>query len=195
MSHDNGSSLVGENIGLTALLKREGCTFFDLKDPCHGLNLVLRHSLEDLPSQMMDFINFISNHFSSPQRKAQLKKIQEENGYNVLFPKKLALTRWLSVGNCLTRIIEIWASLAKYFEEIVSQEKSPKQNRKKIVKKAEKDSDGKNKLKPKDVKEFLNDEVFYIQIILLSYIVDILNKYNVKLQNQQASISELKRNI
>ena len=111
MAHDNGSSLIGENIGLISLLKKDNIEFFDLKDPCHGLNLVLKHSLSSLPPEMMQFVHSIASHFASPQRKALLRKIQEENGEKVLYPKKLALTRWLSLGGCLDRMIDIWGSL------------------------------------------------------------------------------------
>src|SRR5690606_5881973 len=57
LAHDNGSSLVGEHIVLVSLLKKDNNKFFDLKDPCHGLNLVLKHSMNSLPSEMMQFID------------------------------------------------------------------------------------------------------------------------------------------
>lgn len=123
IAHDNGSSLIRENLGLTSLFKNENLLFFDLKDPCHGLNLVAKHSINSLPCEMMQFVQYISNHFSSPQRKAQLKIIQEENKENILYPKKLASPRWLSLGDCLERILEIRGSLSKYFSVLFSQKK------------------------------------------------------------------------
>jgi len=89
MAHDNDSALIGENIGLISLLKKDNIKFFDLKDPCHGLNLVIEHSLSNLPPEMMQFVHSIASHFASPQpqRKTRLRKIQEENGKSSLSKK------------------------------------------------------------------------------------------------------------
>ena len=94
-----------------------------MKDPCHGLNLVLKHAVDALPPEIMSFVHGISNHFSSPQRKAQLKRVQEEIKEKTLYPRKLAMTRWLSLGDTLTRIVAIWKSLVEYFEELSSRKK------------------------------------------------------------------------
>lgn len=193
-AHDNGSSLIGENNGLKSLFQKDNLIFFDLQDPCHGLNLVLKHSLEILPAEIMQFVHGISAHFTSPQRKALLRIIQEENGDKILFPKKLATTRWLSLGDCLARIIEIWGSLIRYYDVLVSQIKPSKKSRKKNKGEGE-CSLRNNKLKSKDIKGFLNDPVFYLKIMLFSYVVNLLNKYNIKFQNQKASVSEIKKNI
>jgi len=189
LAHDNGSSLVGENIGLCSLLQKENHVFFDLRDPCHGLNLVLKHSLKSLPDEITQFVENISNHFSSPQRKAFLKKVQQENEEKILYPKKLAMTRWLSMGDSLKRIIEIWGSLSKYFDILVSQENPLK------IKKKKKKSIENAKSKNKGIQKLLKDQMFYVKIQLMSHIINTLNKYNIRLQNQKSSVSELKKNI
>ena len=191
MAHDNGSSLVGENIGLSSLLKKENLPFFALKDPCHGLNLVAKHALNSLPYEMVQFVQNISSRFSSPQRKAQLKKLQEENGGNFLYPKKLAFTRWLSFGDCLGRIIDIWGSLQKYYEFYILNKKDKKEN----SKNKENNSSKTLKLKSKDVDDLLNNETFYLQMYLLNHFINTLNRYNIKFQSQKASVSEIKRNL
>ena len=89
LAHDNASSLTSENIGLASLLKKDACRFFDLRDPCHGLNLVLKHSIKELPEEIMNFVQNISNRLASPQRKAQLRKIQEETERKTLYKKNL----------------------------------------------------------------------------------------------------------
>lgn len=127
--HDNGSNIVGENIGTVTLLKKSGLQFYDLCDPCHDLNLVLKHSMKNLPSRFMDFVHDISNHFSSPQRKEVLQRIQKEKRLRILFPKQLVETRWLSVGQFLSRIIEIWESLIFYYE-LKATQKVPKKKKK-----------------------------------------------------------------
>jgi len=70
--HDHASNLSGPHNGLGALLKdkfdKKNHFFMDIKDPCHALNLVLTHSLESLPTNIMDFVEKIHNFFISPQR-------------------------------------------------------------------------------------------------------------------------------
>jgi len=143
---------------------------------------------------MMQFVQYISNHFSSPQRKAQLKIIQEGNKEKILYPKKLASTRWLGLGGCLERILEIWGSLSKYFSVLVSQKKDWKNKRAKDKDKENNSSKVLN-LKAKDLNELMSNEIFYLQMKLMSYIIQILNKYNVKFQSQKASISDIKKYI
>jgi len=64
----------------------------------------------------MHFIERICYYFAYPQRKAALRRVQEENNLPVKFPKQIAPTRWLSLGKCLTRVVNIWQSLVKYFK-------------------------------------------------------------------------------
>ena len=191
LTHDNASSLTSPNCGVVALLEQNGNNFFDLKDPCHGLNLTLKHSLKELPSKLMDFVESITNYFAYPQRKAALKKIQEDNNLFIRFPKQLAPTRWLSLGDCLVRLIEIWESLVKYFEKYKNQQTS--QKKKKI--KASNAEGRKKKMSSKEINELLNDEVFYLQINFLSYVVNVINKYNKRFQDQQMDICGLKNNL
>ena len=193
LAHDNGSSLVGENIGLASLLKKENNPFFDLRDPCHGLNLVLKNSIKILPSNLLSFVQSISNHFSSPQRKAMLKRIQEENGHDTLYPKTLALTRWLSLGDCLDRLLQIWGSLTDYFGVLCSNKKG--KTKKKEKSKSNVNKETIQKIKSSDLNTLLNDQIFHLKILLLDYIVSSLNRYNIKFQSQTMSISELKKNM
>jgi len=82
--------MVGENIGLCSLLQKENHIFRFTRS---RLNLVLKHSIKSLPSELTQFAQNVSNHFSSPQRKAFLKKPQIESGDKILYPKKLVATR------------------------------------------------------------------------------------------------------
>jgi len=72
--HDNASNLKGDNSGLSSLLKKDGCTFLDICDPCHGLALSIKHSLKELPESIMLFLQTISNHFSSPTKQSYSEK-------------------------------------------------------------------------------------------------------------------------
>ena len=115
--HDHASSLSGPQNGLGQLMKENlHHPFLDLKDPCHSLNLVLSNSFENLPSEMTKFVEDIHNHFSSPQRVAYLNNLQKGKNMKVLNLKHYAKTRWLSLGQSLTRLLEIWESLIDYMK-------------------------------------------------------------------------------
>jgi len=68
-THDNGSSLTGPNIGLSFLLRKSGADFFYLNDPCHGLNLTIKKSIQILPKEIVEFVPEITNYFISPQKE------------------------------------------------------------------------------------------------------------------------------
>jgi len=161
-----------------------------LKDPCHGLNLPLKHSLKELPSKMIQFVESITNYFAYPQRKAALKKkIQNDNNLPIKFPKQIAATRWLSLGECLARLIDIWESLVKYFDKYKNQRVPKKKKNNNTL------NPLKTKMPSKEINELLNDEIFYLKINFLSYIVNIINKYNKCFQNQHMDICGLKSYI
>ena len=60
-AHDNGSQLVGSNIGVTSLLKNDGNEFYDFDDPCHELNLTIKESVQILPKELINFVRSITN--------------------------------------------------------------------------------------------------------------------------------------
>jgi len=179
ITHDNASSFTGSENGLITLLRDKlDKYFYDLPDPCHSLNLAVQHSLETLPDEIMDFVTAIHAYFSYPQRKAKLKKIQSENNY----PLKLLLnyggTRWLSLGQCLRRLLEIWGSLVMYMNQ-PSKKASSKKEAKKI----------------KYFESQLSCEIFYLKIVFLEYILNKINGFNEQLQNQTIDISKMKSKL
>ena len=178
LTHDNAASLSGEGVGLIGLLRRETDNYiFDIADPCHCLNLAMKHSLKVLPKRIMNFVEEIHSYFIFPQRKARLNSIQEEKQRRILNLRNYGDTRWLSLGQCLQRLLEIWDSIKDYMEtskhKITSKEKSKK-------------------------KEFLalfNDTTLRLEIELLSNIIEKINKLNVLLQDEKFHISSLKSEI
>ena len=206
-AHDNGSALVGDKIGLAALMKKDGIVFMDLCDPCHGLDLSLKHSIKELPPAILSFVQNISNNFSSSQQKAVLRRIQEEKGLKVLYPKKLAQTRWLSLGQALKRLLEIWESLVYYYDYFLPEnlaEETPKNkkrgkknkiNESKLNHQAERTEENIKKMSSLEIKNLLKSELFYLQILLFSESVQVINRYNIRLQDPKLSISGLKLNV
>ena len=105
----------------------------------------------------------ITNYFSFPQKRASLKRIQEQKNLPTLYPIKLGATRWLSLGQSLVRLTAIWESLHIYFTEITQKKKLPKRLKKynkRTVKGKKEDLD------PSRFFNLLNDHIFFYKIKL-----------------------------
>jgi len=174
--HDHASALSSDLNGLLALLKETiPHHFFDLKDPCHSFSLALKKSLSELPQETMDFIQDIHTHFAWPQRTAILKQLQCKNSRPILGIKKYVSNRWLSLGESLQRLIEIWDDLLEYMN---FQDESPKYE--------------KNKAQYKEFAKLLENQTFRWKIRALYAIISRLNIYNKEFQTSTREIQDLK---
>ena len=213
--HDRGSNLDGCRKGLGALLTKEiDHHFYDLQDPCHSLNLVLSRSLVTLPDEMTDFIDSIHTYFCSPQRTAKLQQIQEKKNMNKLGLVDYAKTRWLSLGESLERILDIWPDLEDYMQQEVD-EIQKKVEKDKEKEKGESDKSSKDRDKEKDresnkskgkeapqkpnkCEEFLSllkNKCFKLKISLLSGLVGIINTSNIIFQTPDLEVHKIKKQI
>ena len=168
------------------LLQKENESLFSLNDPCHSLNLIVKNSLETLPKEVLEFIDGIHSHFKSPQRRAVLARIQRENNLEVLSLKPYIKTRWLSLGNSLQRLINIWESLVLY-TECLNKEK-PKMRPKSYD----------NQLQALDSKvmnSLLRDPAFYAKIVYIYSMIKEINNTNERLQGHSLSITTLKPKV
>jgi len=183
ISHDRGSNIIGSEVGLVKRLKDQNKELYSLNDPCHSLNLVLKNSLSKLTPDIKDFVTKIHSYFGSPQRQSYLAKLQLDHKLPIKKLKKFVSTRWLSFGESLQRLIDIWESLLIYMENMETNK----------VKEKEKNQD--EELVNIDYKWFiskLNNHRFYLEMNFLAYLISKLNHFNTTLQNQHLEISHLK---
>ena len=173
LTHDKASVFTGEYSGLDTLLQKEKASFlFILKDPCHALNSALNKSLTLLPEEMK-FIESICQHFSSSQREAKLLQIEKKNNCKELGVKKYLKIRWLSLGQTLARIIEIWDSILAYMKEKPYYPGVPKKNYDDWIK-------------------LLEDQTFKCKLICLSGIINKkVNKSNITWQKQTLEVQNI----
>ena len=176
ITFDNAKSMIGNKNGLIALIKKEFLPkfIFGLGDPCHLLNLAVKHTVKDMPDDISDFIDTLHHHFVSPQRTAALYKTQRELGLKKLGLCHYVSTRWLSMGNSVERMLEIWDSLIKYLET------KPK-------------SSGLKKFDHNKYKTLLEDKSFKLKIVFLSSVLKTINQTNIAYQSQNLEIQELYR--
>ena len=169
--HDHAKVLSGTKDGLMGIMMRD-CQnyFFNLGDPCHALNLALSQSLESFSRDVTQFVDKIHAHFSSsPQRVAKLINLQKSENNKPLGLNKYVKSRWLSFGQSLLRLLEIWTPLRAYMEQ--------------------------NQKEYKECNQFLDllqNPSFKLQIIFLSGVVSKINKSNTVYQSQCLEIQNLK---
>lgn len=211
MTHDRGSNLIGSHKGLVTRMKKDWPKYFwDLNDPCHSLNLVVKNSITILPKKLIKFITKSHEHFISPERRATLLRIQREEGKPQLYPKKWVKTRWLSLGETLIRLLKIWDSLTIYMAKNIP-ENSPfiselidaiePEESLYILKDHDSESDQEEKntgpivINCDEYFKLLNSKVFHLQIKFLSHIVNMLNKFNITFQDHSLEIFKVKQEI
>ena len=93
----------------------------------------------------------------------------------ILSPKHFVKTRWLSMGESLKRILEIWDSLSKYMNA--------------------KPKFGVTKSKYEEFVNLFESRNFKAQIQVLSAIITKLNQINIKFQDQSLEIQHIKLEI
>ena len=95
-----------------------------MKCLCHSAHLCASHACKKLPRAIEDFIRDIYSHFAhSAKRLSEYKKFQhfaETEPHKILKP---AQTRWLSLEQCIQRVLEQWSALELYFEQAAEQER------------------------------------------------------------------------
>ena len=190
MASDRGSPLVGIDNGLFRLLENSlPQKILHVPDPCHSFNLIIRHSLELLSPDIREFISDIHSYFCSPQRRERLKQVQRENQLKVLCPKKFVKTRWLSLGESLERLIEIWPSLILYMNTM-TEKKGVFIS--KFLKEKRNDDNELTTVNYEKIANLLNNELFQLEIRFLYLIIKSINIANQRFQSKALEISCLK---
>jgi len=88
------------------------------------------------------------------------------------------MTRWLSLGLCLARLLEIWESLKDYMDYSVTNSKDASQKKKETY-----------------FVKILNNKTFFLKVLFLSDIIGKLNETNTKLQSQHTYIGKIRNYI
>jgi len=116
---DEARSMVDSHIGLGKLLEKEYPHIICREDLSHKFNLICKALVKKLPSDFMQIIGNITSYFrSSCQRRYKLRAIQESlNKSSILDIIKYTEVRWLSLSQCLNRILDLWEPLKICFEQ------------------------------------------------------------------------------
>lgn len=171
MASDNASVMTGCNNSFFSRLKLEVPGVVLIKCICHSSAIIANKACEKLPRNCENLIRNVANYVSgSARRCAILKEFQEF--FNVEKKKilKLSKTRWLSLHNCVVRILENWDVLRNYFTLAAIEDKS--QSAEQIL------------------VEF-NDNSIKAYLLFLKYSLHFFNSFNALFQSRNILIHKL----
>ena len=127
---DSENLMQGQNDSVLTRMREAAPELFVLKCYCHTFHLVAEHASKALSKTADQLIHDVYNYFKlSPNRQKSLAEFQhlvEVQEHKILKPCQ---TRWLSVAQCVQRILEQWPALELFFTAESFENKSPQADR------------------------------------------------------------------
>ena len=127
---DGENLMQGGNNSVLTRVREAAPGLFVLKCYCHTFHLVAEHACATLSKTANQLIHDVYNYFKlSPNRQKSFEEFQhfvDVEPHKILKPCQ---TRWLSVLQCVQRILEQWPALDLYFTSEYSETKSPQAER------------------------------------------------------------------
>ena len=118
--------MFGERLSVMSLIREECNNIVFVKCSFHMIHLCVSHACVKLSTTLEDLCRNIFNCFSrSSLRQHELKKFQM---FFQISPHKMlsfGQTRWLSLEQCVSRMLEQWDALTLYFSSIVAEKRDP----------------------------------------------------------------------
>eukprot|EP00794_Sanderia_malayensis_P001687 gene1687-1880_t len=122
---DGENLMQGRNNSLLTQMKAAVPDLYILKCYCHSFNLVAGHACETLSNTAEQLTHDIYNYFKdSPNRKKIFEEFQHFYDCEPHKILKSCQTRWLSLSQCVTRIISQWPALEYFFTAEIFETKS-----------------------------------------------------------------------
>lgn len=113
---DNASVMMGKKSGVKTLLQKDQPHLYVMGCICHSLHLCSSAASKKLPSHLEALTRNIYSFFAhSPKRKLELEEFQKYFSVEVHKILKMSSTRWLSLENVISRILEQWVPLQHFF--------------------------------------------------------------------------------
>jgi hypothetical protein len=124
---DTTNVMMGQEKSVAQLIKQNFPSVIIIKCSCHSIHLVASYACKKLPNSLEDLVRNIYSHFKrSAKRTKDFEDFQkfyneESNPKKMLAPGQ---TRWLSLQNCVKRILEYWESLTHYWQLVFVEDKT-----------------------------------------------------------------------
>ena len=117
-SSDNATVMSGMGKGVAGNICRIQPSVYFMGCACHLMNIAAQKAANTLPCPVSDVLIDIYFYLDkSANRKQNLKELQVFQGKETRKLLKLVNTRWLSLGQCLNRLLEMWEPLEAFFSD------------------------------------------------------------------------------
>lgn len=117
-SFDGCATMTGQYNGLKALLETDIPSIVTIRCPAHSTHLVMKHSLNELPQEIINLVKDINTLLNSAQKSFDFQELQKELFTFSQAMLKLSSTRWLSLESCINRIKKLWDALLIFIEKL-----------------------------------------------------------------------------
>lgn len=123
---DGENLMQGQNNSFLTRMKEMVPDLFVLKCFCHSFHLVAEHACAALSKTADQLVHDVYNYFkNAPNRQMSYEDFQafvQCEPHKILKPCQ---TRWLSVAQCVNRILQQWTALELFFVSEAAETKSP----------------------------------------------------------------------
>ncbi|XP_033339072.2 uncharacterized protein LOC117227705 isoform X1 [Megalopta genalis] len=162
---DNANVMVGKDQSFVTSFKERNPEVVIISCICQKLNLIAIHACKFMPDDVNKLVHRIFNYIGqSGKKKQELEELQMfVSRHRMLEPSE---TRWLSVHECIVKLLEQWAILLKYFED-------------------------QNNAYTTEILEDLNSSCIKAYLEFLNYTLKIITRYNTIFQSKQTQISTM----
>lgn len=164
--------MAGDHNSVFTHLKKDCPEILCIKCSCHMIHLAASKACLKLPKHVEDLLRNVGSHFSrSYGRQVAFQEFFHVKIHKILSP---SVTRWLSVKQCVDRILEQYEPLKAYFTEIVFEDSS---------------------YTNQTILETTQNSFTKIYLEFMSYILEVLCDFNVLFQSEQPLLHKLKPEI
>lgn len=174
-SSDTTNVMVGQRNSVFSHLKAELPEIALVKCSCHMIHLCASKACLELPRRVEDVLRNIGAHFSrSFSRQEKFKEFQLFFGteiHRILLPSQ---TRWLSLEQCCSRVLEQYEPLKEYFRLVCFEDPS---------------------ITNDQIYETLSNKYTKIYLEFMAYVLNLLNNFNTMFQSETSLLYKLKPEV
>ncbi|XP_068232500.1 uncharacterized protein [Palaemon carinicauda] len=174
-SSDTTNVMMGEKHSEATIIRELLPNVILVKYPCHLIHLCASYACLKLPKSLEDLCRNIHIHFSlSSKRQDPLNEFQNFVGAAPHKTLALGQTRWLSLKNCVKRLLEQWEALGSYFTDVAFTDPTDSNDA---------------------ILESLNDKFTFAYLEFLSYNLSRLNNFNSQFQSEVPNFYCLRKEV
>lgn len=161
---DTTNVMFGDNNGIIAKIREKNPHCIFVKCVCHSVALAVSHACKILPRNLEQLVKDVYNYFSqSSKRQREFLEFQDFTNSEKHKILRHYDIRWLSMHNCVNRILEQWAPLKLFFQGQYL-------------------SDKRQHVSCEFLYNSFNDNLILLYLHFLDFVLPIVNKFNIVFQ-------------